>query len=117
MTEERRRAQAAAFLALHHGTVPLVIPNVWDGGSARVMEQAGFPVLATTSAGIAFSHGVPDGALSRAAMLDRLAQIVGATGRPVAADLEAGYGPDAADVADAVARTPSPRSPPASRLP
>ncbi|POM26378.1 Carboxyvinyl-carboxyphosphonate phosphorylmutase [Actinomadura rubteroloni] len=103
MTDELRRAQASAFLALHHGPVPLVIPNVWDGGSARIMEQAGFPVLATTSAGIAFSHGVPDGALDRGAMMARIAQIVAATGRPVTADLESGYGPEPEDVADSVA--------------
>ncbi|REE94756.1 isocitrate lyase/PEP mutase family protein [Thermomonospora umbrina] len=103
MTDERRREQASAFLALHHGPEPLVIPNVWDGGSARIMEQAGFPALATTSAGIAFSHGVPDGALDRRAMTARIAQIVAATDVPVTADLESGYGPDPDDVAESVA--------------
>ncbi|GAA3214114.1 isocitrate lyase/phosphoenolpyruvate mutase family protein [Actinocorallia longicatena] len=94
---------ASAFLALHHAPGPLVIPNVWDGGSAKIMAGAGFPVLATTSAGIAFSHGVPDGTLGRAAMTARIAQIVEAAGVPVTADLESGYGDVAGTVADAVA--------------
>src|SRR5262245_21499303 len=52
--------QAAALLALHHGP-GFVLPNAWDAGSARILEQVGFPAIATTSAGIAWSLGVPDG--------------------------------------------------------
>ncbi len=93
---------AQEFLALHHTGEILVIPNVWDAGSARIMRQVGFPVLATTSAGIAFSRGLPDGVLSRAQMLDRVAEIVEAVDCPVSADLEAGYGPEPSDVADTI---------------
>ncbi|MFZ2509831.1 MAG: isocitrate lyase/phosphoenolpyruvate mutase family protein [Gordonia sp. (in: high G+C Gram-positive bacteria)] len=54
------KAAATAFLALHTGP-GFVIPHVWDAGSARLLEQMGFPALATTSAGIAWARGLPDG--------------------------------------------------------
>ena len=93
--------RAAALLALHSGP-GFVLPNAWDGGSARILEQVGFPAIATTSAGIAWSYGVPDGeALDRDTMLAHLGRIVAAVGVPVTADLEAGYG----DHPDDVART------------
>jgi 2-methylisocitrate lyase-like PEP mutase family enzyme len=93
--------QAAAFLALHAGP-GFVLPNAWDAGSARILEQVGFPAIATTSAGIAWSCGVPDGgALDRDTMLDHVGRIAAAVGVPVSADLEAGY----ADTADGVGRT------------
>lgn len=95
MTEER----AAAFLGMHRAGAGFILPNVWDPGSARMLEQVGFPVLATTSAGIAFSHGLPDAGMSGAAMLDAIAGIVDAVDCPVTADLESGYGPTADDVA------------------
>lgn len=92
---------AAALLALHDGP-GFVLPNAWDAGSARVLEQVGFPAIATTSAGIAWSYGVPDGgAIDRDTMLEAVGRIVAAVGVPVTADLEAGYG----DTADEVART------------
>jgi 2-methylisocitrate lyase-like PEP mutase family enzyme len=95
---------AAAFLALHHGP-GFVLPNAWDAGSARILEQVGFPAIATTSAGIAWSCGVPDGeALDRDTMLEHVGRIVAAVGVPVAADLEAGYGDTADDVGRTVAR-------------
>ncbi|MGH1561677.1 isocitrate lyase/PEP mutase family protein [Mumia sp. DW29H23] len=104
MTDDVRwHARAADLLALHHTSAPLVLPNVWDGGSARLAEEAGFAALATTSAGIAFSHGVRDGALERGPMMERIAQIVAVAGVPVTADLESGYGPEADDVARTVA--------------
>src|SRR5262249_54421916 len=66
-------------------------------------EQVGFPAIATTSAGIAWSRGVPDGgAIDRDQMLEHIGAIVGAVGVPVTADLEAGYGDTAADVARTV---------------
>jgi 2-methylisocitrate lyase-like PEP mutase family enzyme len=93
--------RAAALLALHTGP-GFVLPNAWDAGSARVLEQVGFPAIATTSAGIAWSCGVPDGgALDRDTMLEHLGRIVAAVSVPVTADLEAGYG----DTADHVGRT------------
>lgn len=91
---------AADFLALHRGP-GFVLPNAWDAGSARILEQVGFPAIATTSAGIAWSCGVPDGgALDLDTMLEHVGRIVAAVGVPVSADLEAGYD----DVADTVRR-------------
>jgi 2-methylisocitrate lyase-like PEP mutase family enzyme len=93
--------KAAALLALHAGP-GFVLPNAWDAGSARVLEQVGFPAIATTSAGIAWSCGVPDGgAMDRDTMLERVGAIVAAVDVPVTADLEAGYG----DTAEGVGRT------------
>ncbi|GAB7006233.1 isocitrate lyase/phosphoenolpyruvate mutase family protein [Nocardioides sp. AN3] len=86
----------------------MVLPNAWDAGSARILEQVGFPAIATTSAGIAWSLGVPDGgALDRDAMLDHVARIVAAVKVPVTADLEAGYGDTADDVGETVAHAVS----------
>jgi hypothetical protein len=96
--------KAAALLALHTGP-GFVLPNAWDAGSARILEQAGFPAIATTSAGIAWSCGVPDaGTLDRDTMLEHVARIVAAVGVPVTADLEAGYGDTAGDVGRTVAQ-------------
>jgi 2-methylisocitrate lyase-like PEP mutase family enzyme len=96
--------KAADLLALHAGP-GFVLPNAWDAGSARVLEQVGFPAIATTSAGIAWSCGVPDGeALDRDAMLEHVGRIVAAVGVPVTADLEAGYGHTPDEVGRTVAR-------------
>jgi 2-methylisocitrate lyase-like PEP mutase family enzyme len=96
--------KAAALLALHAGP-GFVLPNAWDAGSARILDQVGFPAIATTSAGIAWSFGVPDGeALDCDRMLEHVARIVAAVGVPVTADLEAGYGDTADDVGATVAR-------------
>ena len=93
--------KAAALLALHTGS-GFVLPNAWDAGSARVLEQVGFPAIATTSAGIAWACGVPDGAgFGRDRMLEHIGAIVAAVGVPVSADLEDGYG----DTPDEVGRT------------
>jgi 2-methylisocitrate lyase-like PEP mutase family enzyme len=95
---------AAEFLALHSGP-GFVLPNAWDGGSARVFEQVGFPAIATTSAGIAWAAGLPDGGpMSRDVMLDAVGRIVASVGVPVSADLEAGYGDTPDDVGRTVAR-------------
>ena len=96
-------AAASDFLALHHGP-GFVLPNAWDRGSARILEQVGFPALATTSAGIAFALGQPDASIDRDTMLEHLAQIVSSVVIPVSADLEAGYGASPDDVARTVAR-------------
>jgi 2-methylisocitrate lyase-like PEP mutase family enzyme len=103
-TREPDHDKAAALLALHAGP-GFVLPNAWDAGSARILEQIGFPAIATTSAGIAWSCGVPDGAaLDRDRMLEHVARIVVAVGVPVTADLEAGYGETPDDVGRTVAR-------------
>lgn len=71
----------------------LVLPNAWDAGSARIFVEAGFTALATTSAGIAFSLGYPDGEkISRDEMLGAVARITRRVSVPITADLEAGYG-------------------------
>lgn len=82
----------AAFRRLHEGDGIFVIPNPWDTGTARILAAMGFPALATTSAGMAFSLGMRDGQASREQMLDHCAMIVAATPLPVSADLEKGFG-------------------------
>ena len=78
MTAEPAIDRAAALLALHSGP-GFVLPNAWDAGSARILEQVGFPAIATTSAGIAWSCGVPDGeTLDRDTMLEHVGRIVAA---------------------------------------
>jgi len=95
---------ADEFLALHRGTTPLIVPNAWDVVSARLVEDAGFPAVATTSAGVAWSLGYADGEdISRDEMLAAVVRITRAVRVPVTADLEAGYGPGPED-ADATAR-------------
>src|SRR4029079_19634022 len=100
----RSPVSATELLALHHGP-GFVLPNVWDAGSARVLELVGFPAIATTSAGIAWACGVPDGgALDREQMLEHVGRIGEALKVPVTADLEAGYGDTADDVGNTVSR-------------
>ncbi len=104
MSTEASIDKAADLLALHAGP-GFVLPNAWDAGSARVLEEVGFPAIATTSAGIAWSCGVPDGqALDRDAMLEQVGRIVAAVRVPVTADLEAGYGRTPDEVGRTVAR-------------
>src|SRR5579863_270587 len=92
--------KANAFRAMHRGGKILVLPNAWDVASARVFEEAGFPAIATTSAGIAFSLGYPDGQkISREEMLARVTRIARAVKVPVTADVEAGYGDKPQDAA------------------
>lgn len=80
--------------ALHEGDQAFVIPNPWDAGSARLLASLGFGALATTSAGYAFSKGRRDSfaGLGRSEILANAAEIVAATGLPVSADLEDGFG-------------------------
>ncbi|MET9591017.1 isocitrate lyase/phosphoenolpyruvate mutase family protein [Streptomyces sp. NPDC006516] len=83
------------FRALHHGREPgdpLVLPGPWDVPSARAFEDAGFPALATPSAGIAASLGHADGRTPPAEMFAAVARIARAVSVPVSADVEAGYG-------------------------
>jgi 2-methylisocitrate lyase-like PEP mutase family enzyme len=95
---------ASEFLALHAGP-GFVLPNAWDAGSARTLEHVGFPAIATTSAGIAWALGVPDGGrLDLDMMLEHVGRIAAAVDVPVSADLEAGYGDTPDDVGRSVAR-------------
>lgn len=99
-----QRRKAEAFRALHHSDHPLLLVNVWDIASARIVEEAGFPAVATTSAGIAFASGYPDGQkIHPDRMLATIAQIAGAVKVPVTGDVEAGYG-DAPERASRTAR-------------
>ena len=86
---------AEAFRALHQGRVPgdpLVLPGPWDAASARVFAEAGFPALATPSAGVAASLGHEDGATPAGEMFAAVARITRAVDVPVSADVEGGYG-------------------------
>ncbi len=106
MTKLDQEKKAEAFRAMHSGSEVLLLPNVWDVASARIVEDAGLPAVATTSAGIAFSLGYPDGErIPREEMLAAVARVARAVKVPVTADVEAGYGPepqDAAQTASAV---------------
>src|SRR3954464_586134 len=83
-------SKRARFRALHeHGC--FVIPNPWDVGSAKHLEQVGFKALATTSSGAAWARGREDGQLSCPEVLAHLREICAATELPVNADFEAGY--------------------------
>jgi 2-methylisocitrate lyase-like PEP mutase family enzyme len=97
----RRRA----FRALHERGC-FVIPNPWDAGSARYLQHLGFAALATTSAGFAFSQGLPDSdvAVSRDRSLANIAAIAAAVDLPVHADFSSGYGVEPSDVAESVSR-------------
>src|SRR4051794_37079354 len=104
MTTGASNDKATALLALHTGP-GFVLPNAWDAGSARILEQVGFPAIATTSAGIAWALGVRDGGvLHRETMLEHVGRIVSAVSVPVTADLETGYGETPHDVGETVAR-------------
>jgi 2-methylisocitrate lyase-like PEP mutase family enzyme len=94
--------KGARFVALHAAEGAFVIPNPWDAGSAHLLTRLGFAALATTSAGLAFSLGLRDGAVSRDAAMANARAIVDATTLPVAADLENGYGDSPQDVAETI---------------
>jgi 2-methylisocitrate lyase-like PEP mutase family enzyme len=99
-------ARRKAFRALHARGC-FVIPNPWDVGSARYLQRLGFPALATTSAGCAFSHGLPDSGddvVSRDRTLTNIASITTAVDLPVSADFMSGYGLEPEDVSESVAR-------------
>src|SRR5437764_2112388 len=90
---EAQNAKATTFRAMHRGPKLLLLPNAWDVASARIFEESGFGAVATTSAGVAFSLGYPDGEkISREEMLARVGRIAKAVHVPVTADVEAGYG-------------------------
>jgi 2-methylisocitrate lyase-like PEP mutase family enzyme len=86
------------FRELHRSGC-FAIPNPWDIGSTRYLEHLGFKAIATTSAGFAFSRGLPDGAVGRDMMLDHIREVVEATDLPVNADFENGYADGVGEVA------------------
>lgn len=92
--EPSQHTKALALKNLHERNGIFVIPNPWDAGSAKLLASLGFEALATTSAGLAFMLGKPDGegAVTREETLKNIQDIVAATHLPVSADLENGYG-------------------------
>lgn len=93
--------KASRFLSLHQGTSPLLLPNAWDVGSAKILASLGFDAIATTSSGFAATLGRVDGSVGRDETMAHVAEIAAATSLPVSADLENGF----AHEADAVAET------------
>ena len=96
VTEKRKR-----FRELHQNGY-FILPNAWDIGSARYLESLGFKAVASTSAGFAFSRGLPDNAVGRDAVLEHLRELVEATDLPVNADFENGFAHDPNGIAENV---------------
>lgn len=100
MPDAAQKKKAEVFRAMHVGDGVVLLPNVWDVASACIVEEAGFPAIATTSAGIAFAQGFPDGQkIPAERMIAAIAQIASAVDVPVTADVEAGYGHKPEDAA------------------
>src|ERR1700743_283416 len=94
---------AAAFREMHNPNKPLVLPNIWDAGSARIFEDAGAPALATTSAGVCWSLGYPDSdVLPVRKLVELTANIVRVIRLPLSVDVEEGYSDDPAEGAETV---------------
>src|SRR5262245_66064816 len=106
-SEAALAARRKAFHALHERGC-FVIPNPWDVGSARYLQRLGFPALATTSAGFAFSQGLPDSGdgdvLARDRNLAYIASITAAVDLPVSADFMSGYGLEPEEVGESIGR-------------
>ena len=93
--------KAETLRNLHRGPRTLVLPNAWDVASACVLEQMGYPAIATSSAGVAFALGYPDGQrISRDEMLEVVGRIARAVRVPVTADMESGYGTTPAQMSE-----------------
>lgn len=97
-------AKAHAFKALHERQTLFVIPNPWDGASAKLLASQGFEALTTTSAGLAWAIGKPDNGVSRDESLANAKLIVDSVDLPVAADLENGFGHRPEDAAETIRR-------------
>ncbi|MGI9420592.1 MAG: isocitrate lyase/PEP mutase family protein [Geminicoccaceae bacterium] len=102
MTAETTSDPGRRFRALHQQDGIFIIPNPWDVGTARILASMGFPALATTSAGMAFALGRPEGRTPADEVLAHCRMIVGATDLPVSADLEKGFGDSPEAVADTI---------------
>jgi 2-methylisocitrate lyase-like PEP mutase family enzyme len=100
LAEQKERA--AQFRRFHHEAPMLILPNVWDAASARIVEQAGARAIATTSSGVATALGYSDGQhISRELLVEATRRIARVVACPVTADIEAGYG----DTIDEVLQT------------
>lgn len=87
-----QKEKSEAFESLHRKGRCFVIPNPWDAGSAKLLEYLGFPALATTGAGFAFSQGKTDLSINAKAMLPHLSQLCDISSLPISADLQNGFG-------------------------
>lgn len=103
MITSTKTDQGARFRAMHHGDSAFIMPNPWDVGTARILASMGFKALATTSAGMAFALGRPEGRATREDVLAHCRMIVAATDLPVSADLEKGFGDSPEAVAETIA--------------
>ncbi len=103
MSLEAQRTKAHAFRAMHDRSRLLILPNAWDAMSARFIEDAGARAIATTSAGLAFSLGYPDGEYApREEVVRAIARIARVVDVPLSADIESGFGADAHEVGETV---------------
>jgi 2-methylisocitrate lyase-like PEP mutase family enzyme len=104
VSTDMNQVERAQYFRELHKRRPLILPNAWDAGSARVIELAGAPVIATTSAGVSWAHGRSDGQkLRRDEMLGAIQRIVQTVSVPVNADIEGGYATGSVkDVAETV---------------
>ena len=103
MDIRKQAEKAEKFRKLHHGPRLLLLANAWDVATARILEECGHPAIATSSAAVAYSLGYVDGQrISRDEMLEVTGRVARAVNIPVTADLEAGYGTTAKDMADTV---------------
>jgi 2-methylisocitrate lyase-like PEP mutase family enzyme len=101
----QQNAKAESLLKMHQAPPILVLPNAWDAASARIFEKAGARAIATTSAGVAFTLGHPDGqSVPRELMLEVIGRIAAAVHVPVTADVEAGYGSTPREMAETTSR-------------
>ncbi len=101
MNIQAQAEKAEKLRKLHHGPRILALPNAWDVVSARILEELGYPAIATSSAAVAFSLGYPDGQrISRREMLEVVARIAHAVDVPVTADMESGYGKSPEEIAE-----------------
>jgi 2-methylisocitrate lyase-like PEP mutase family enzyme len=98
----KQAEKARAFKALHERQKLFVIPNPWDGASAKILASQGFEALTTTSAGLAFVLGKPDGGVTREQSLWNAKLVVDSVDLPVAADLENGFGHKPEDAAETI---------------
>jgi 2-methylisocitrate lyase-like PEP mutase family enzyme len=94
----------ARFAELHKGPGCFIIPNPWDVGSAKYLASLGFKALATTSAGAAFAAGLPDGGMTRSAVLHHIGELAGAVDLPFNADYEAGFASTLDELHESVVR-------------
>ncbi|MBZ0281955.1 MAG: isocitrate lyase/phosphoenolpyruvate mutase family protein [Anaerolineae bacterium] len=103
MEQATQIALAKQFHALHHQTETLILPNAWDAGSAVIFEKTGFEAIGTTSAGIAYTLGYPDGEhIGLSELIHTERTILRRINLPLTVDVEAGYGTNPAAVAESV---------------